>query len=302
MTSRGYETRNLGFWSRQEQECLEASKVAVIGVGGDGFQLGAKLAMMGVGEIRAADPDVFEIENSNRVIGSRSSTLGQNKAKVFQEYVAEMPQGTTVRTYEDGATEENIDEIVRGADLIVDESELRYLHVATMIARKAIEYEVPVLSAMNIGFAGVVTSYQPNYSSHGFHKAMGVDPQMPLEDVRGQAVEYDKVIPYLPSYGDYKVLRAVHNGAPLPSISPGVDIASGIGATEAFLHLVHKNGNNRKQPVWAPKYRYYDAYSQKAGVIRHPRLSYYTGALALTAKTKLGLNPTTSYPVHNSAN
>lgn len=302
MTERGYEARNLGFWSRQEQECLESSKVAVIGVGGDGFQLGAKLAMMGVGEIRAADPEVFEIENSNRVIGSRSNALGQNKAEAFREFIDEMPQNTTVRVFEDGATAENIDEIVDGVDLVVDESELRYLHVATMIARKAIECEVPVLSAMNIGFAGVATSYKPNYGSHGFHKAMGIDPQMPLDEVRDQPVQYSNVIPYLPSYGDYNVLRVVHDGVPLPSISPGVDIASGIGTAEAFLHLVQKVDNRRKKPVWAPRYRYYDAYTQKAGVVRHPKMSYYAGALAMATRTKLGMNPTTNYSAHNSAN
>lgn len=286
--------RNFGFWTEQEQERLSNAKIAIAGAGGDGFQLGYKLAMMGVGHINVADPEVFEQENSNRVFGATSSNCGRNKAEVFQEMVSELPRDIEINVFSDGVTQENVDEFMHNANLVIDESELRYPHIGTLLARKAIQYDTPELYVMNIGFAGVATSFKPDPSS-GFERLMGIPTTMPLDEVADLTIPYSRMIPYIPNYANFNTFMSVTEGASLPSVSPGVDAASAIGSTEALLHLAGDISGRRKRPVWSPRFRYLDAYTNKGGTIHFPRLSHHVGVVAMYARHKLGAAAPASY-------
>ena len=286
--------RNYGFWNEAEQKCLSESRVAIAGVGGDGFQLGYKLAMMGVKNFSIADPEVFERENSNRVFGATSSNNGRNKAEVFSDMVHDIRPDASIDIYKDGVTEDNVEDFMRNADLVLDESELRYLKIGTMIARVARKNLIPDLFVMNIGFSGVATSFHPN-NGKTFEDIMGIPKNAPLDEVADMEVDLSRCLPYIPNYGDIDTLIAAQDGAPLPSISQGVDVASALGTTEAFLHLTSNVGNHRKQPTWAPSFRYMDSYNGESGVIRTPRISHYLGQIALIGPTKIGINPRASY-------
>lgn len=285
--------RNYGFWNREEQQKLLASRVAIAGVGGDGFQLGYKLAMMGVGCFRVADPEVFEIENSNRVFGASSKNLGRNKAEVFREMVSDIRPEARVDVYTDGINEENIKEFIHGSDLVLDESELTHLELGTMIARTARGERIPNLLVMNIGFAAIATSFRPE-GGRTFEDIMGIPKGMPLDEVSQMDVDFSRCLPYLPKYGDLETLRAVQGGSPLPSISPGVDVASALGTSEAFLHLT-SGSNNRRQPTWAPKFRYMDSYNGECGTIRASQPNHYIRLMGMVARDLLHLNPKASY-------
>lgn len=295
MSYKGIEySRNFGFWNEAEQTKLAKSKVAIAGVGGDGFQLGYKLAMMGVERFSVADPETFEAENSNRVFGATIVSNGRNKAEVFREMVHEIRPEAIIDVYTDGVTQDNVEDFMDGADLVIDESELRYLHIGTMIARTARKYMIPDLFVMNVGFAGMATSFHPE-RRQTFENIMGIPKGAPLDEVADMEVDFARCLPYIPNYGDINTLVAVKEGAPLPSISPGVDVASSIGTTESFLHLVADSSNHRKHPTWAPRFRYMDAYNNRAGTTRTPRISHYLGLSALLGRTQLGLNPQASY-------
>lgn len=287
-------SRNYGFYSEAEQEALAQSVVSIAGAGGDGFQLGYKLAMNGVGEIRVADPETFEAENSNRVFAATKNNVGRNKAEVFKEMAESLPSQPKIVVYKEGVNEDNVDEFTHGADLILDESELRYLHIGTMLSREAVKKSIPELLVMNVGFAGVATSFKPS-KGKTFEKLMGIPKGMPLDEVAELEVDFARALPYLPPYGDHRTLLSVQKGASLPSISQGVDMASAIGSTEAVLHLTSMVKNHRKSPVWAPRYRYMDAYTNKSGVKHMPRTSYYLSAAAMMARSYTGRNPKADY-------
>ena len=286
--------RNYGFFNEREQRALHDATVAIAGTGGDGFQLGYKLAMMGVGTLKVADPEVFEQENANRVFGATLPHVGKNKAAVFHEMVSQLPSPPKVVVYKEGVTKENVADFVKGADLLLDESELTYPQIGTMLAREARKAGIPELLVMNIGFAGVATSFKP----HGgvtFEQLLGVSPNTPIDEIAKMEISIDRFLAYLPTYGDLETLHEVQEGAPLPSISPGVDVASAVGSTEVFLHLTSQLRNNRRSPVWAPQFRYMDAYTNKSGIIRFPRLSYYSKAIRMSVRSKMNLNPKASY-------
>lgn len=288
--------RNYGFWNEDEQRALMAARVAIAGVGGDGFQMGLKLARMGVQTFDIADPEVFEPENANRVPGATTDTYGLSKAGIFADEVHKINPDADVRVFTDGVTEENVDEFTSRATLVYDESELTYLQIGTALARQARQKGIPNVMVMNIGFAAQVTSFHPK-SKYTFERMMGIPEGMPLDEVKDMTVNFERCLPYIPKYGDLKTLAAVQGGASLPSIAQGVDIASAIGTSQGFLHIMHSAGikNNRPQPIWAPKIAVMDAYSLLTKTTRFPRVSYYRHALRTMAGNRLKTTPVASY-------
>lgn len=298
-------SRNYGFWSEDEQRALGAAKVAIAGVGGDGFQLGLKLARMGVSRFGIADPEVFEPENANRVEGAASSSMGRNKAEVFRDRVLDINPEAEVEVFLDGVTPENIEPFMSGASLVLDESELTKPEIGSLIARRARAQGIPDLLVMNVGFAAQVTSFAPA-SPWTFERFMGFSPGMPLDEIADAGVDLARCLPYIPPYTDLRSLQAVlgEDGAPpaaLPSISIGVDAASAIGSAQAFLHLTAGVGNRRRSPVWAPRVAYTDAYRLRTRILRAGRAAHVRHLLVAAARQRLGRNPLGSYTLADIA-
>lgn len=288
--------RNLGFWSEQEQAALCGSRVALAGVGGDGFQLGLKLAQMGVASFAVADPETFAPENANRVPGAIRSAIGRNKAAVFREAVIALNDRAIVDVYPDGVLPENAAAFVAGADLVIDETELTTPEVGVLVARAARDAGLPVLWVMNVGWAAQATSFRPG-SRHTVERMLGVPPSMPLTEVADRPGDLGRTLPRIPPYTDLRVLAAVTTAdpAPLPSIAPGVDAASALGCAQAFLHLTAGVGNHRPQPTWAPAFAHVDVYTRTAGTVRMPTLSSVITLAWASIRDRLGLNPRASY-------
>lgn len=288
-------SRNLGFWRRSEQQLLRESTIAIAGAGGDGFDLAVSLVMMtGAAEVRIADPETFVPENSNRVAWANTDTYGQLKVDALRETIAKIRPGTRVVSFAEGVTTENADEFVAGADLVLDESELRYLHVGTALARAARRHGVPNLLVMNIGFGAIATSFAPQ-SVHTFERMMGLPADITLDEAATREVDLTRCVPFVPRYGDLGTFRATRAGAPLPSVVQGVKAAVSLGATEALLHLTRTDRNRRRSPVFAPQWAYTDPMNLKSGRIRHARSRHWIGAAILAGRSLLGWNPEASY-------
>lgn len=287
-------SRNYGFWNEEEQQRLLDAHVAIGGVGGDGFLLGWELAMNGVRNFTIADPEVFEPENVNRVPGATTTTVGRPKAEVFRERVLDIHPDANVTIFKDGVTPENAKEFVKDATLVFDETELRYLHVGTALARAAREKGIPNVMVMNVGFAAQVTSFHPD-SKHTFERFMGIPKDTPLDEIRDMQVDLSRCVPYLPPYVDMKTLLAVQEGAPLPSIAQGVNMAAALGGSQGFLHIVRGVDKRRPEPVWAPKVRYMDALTGESGETRHTRLSHFRHAARMAIRSMSRRNASSAY-------
>ena len=286
--------RNLGFITVAEQERINDSIVAIAGAGGDGGLLAIEFARMGVGEIRLADPDIFEAENINRQAACTIQfTVGENKATGVGNYIKAINPEINVKTYTDGITVENVDEFVGGSSLLVDETEFTIHAIGTMLARAARKNNIANLQALNIGFGAQIRSFDPKGKT--FEAYLGLDPKAPIDEIAQQVVPLTNWLVKLPKYGDIAVFEKVAEGdISAPSVAPGVALAAGVAATEGFLHLVGDQ-NRRRRPIFAPKTIYIDAMDIKSKVIKHPKLSIYSSLLGLAVRNKLRLNPSTAY-------
>lgn len=286
--------RNFGFWNEEEQKLISDAQISIAGVGGDGFQLGYKLAMMGVKRFSIADPETFEEENANRVFGANKTTYGHKKAEVFKNLVENLHDDAQVTLYEEGVNADNVGDFLDGSDLVLDESELTHLELGTMIGREAAKQHIPDLFVCNLGFAAVATTFRAD-GKLTFEDMMGIPKNESLDEIAKRKVDLSRCLPYIPKYGDMNTLETVNNGASLPSISQGVDIASAIGTTEVFFSITSKANNHRPNPTYFPKFRYIDSYNGESGIRRLPRLGFYAGLGRVVVRSALGLNPKASY-------
>lgn len=286
-------SRNYGFWNEDEQQRLLDSTVAIAGVGGEGFIVGLELARMGVQSFDVADPEVFEKSNINRVPGATELTVGHSKVDVFAQMVREINPDAEVRVYPEGITRENVAQVLGRAALVIDGSDLNRLDIGTVVAREARERGIPDLLPLNIGWAAVVTSFDPK-SRWTFERFMGIPKGASLDEIARMRPDFSRCLPYLPTYGHLQTLQAVKEGASLPSIAPGVNAATAMSLTQAFKHLVG-SGNHRGKPVWAPNVAYFDPYTLESGVIDQPRLAHYVSLAKAVLTNLFRRNPRASY-------
>lgn len=292
MTNKRFE-RNLGFVSNVEQEKIENSSVAIAGVGGDGGMLAVQLARLGVGEFTLADPESFEVENTNRQAVCTSRNIGTNKAEAVANYLQDINPAINVRIFKDGVTKANVAEFVSGSNLLIDETEFTMHELGVMLAREARKNNTPNLTALNMGFGAIVTTYKPDGVT--VENRLGFKDDQDIDEIAKQEVSIDRWLPYLPKYGDLSVLKKVSTGEKsAPSIAPGVAIAAGAAATQAFLNLVGRE-NHRPAPVYAPNALVIDAMSIEAKVVKYNRLSHYRHLVTLLGREALKINPQASY-------
>jgi len=112
--------RNRSMISCAEQALLFHSRIAVIGCGGLGGYIIEELARLGVGQIVAIDPDVFEEHNLNRQILSTPATLGLAKVAAATLRVEQINPAVTVSAMQDAFCSANGRELLKGVTVAVD--------------------------------------------------------------------------------------------------------------------------------------------------------------------------------------
>lgn len=285
--------RNLGFMSEEEQDALNRAHVSIAGAGGDGGLLAIQLARMGVGNFRIADPDPFEVENINRQASCSTETIGRNKAEVIGDTISRINPRINVEVITEGVTKGNVESFVQGATLVIDEMEFTLHSLGVVLARQARARNIPVVMAMNIGFGGAVTSFHP----HGrtYERFLGLGEMATIDEIEKKDVPLSRWVPHVPSYIDIRMLEKVAKGEKsAPSIAPGVAVAAGMAATQAFLNLT-RGKNNRPDPVYAPRVLTFDPYENVSKVVRFPRFSHYLTLGKALIKNKANRSPLASY-------
>ena len=112
--------RNIPALTEAECLALREKRVLVVGCGGLGGHLIDLLARIGVGHLRVADGDVFELSNLNRQLLSSVPLLGVNKAKAAADHVARVNPDVTVEAVETYLTESNVSDLLADCDVVLD--------------------------------------------------------------------------------------------------------------------------------------------------------------------------------------
>lgn len=152
--------RNLGTVGWEGQAKLLRSTVAVIGAGGLGGYVIEALARMGVGHLVIVDADVFEEHNLNRQLMCTEDDLGRPKVEVARERVEAINSAVEVTTHQVLATDENMQSLIAGADVVVDA--LDTLPSRFALQRAAQSLRVPMVHGAIAGYLSQVMTILPD--------------------------------------------------------------------------------------------------------------------------------------------
>jgi len=141
------------------QDRLRRSKVAVIGLGGLGSASTLYLALAGVGYLRLLDQDTVEMNNLHRQILFTLRDLKYPKVEAAAERIRETNPEIKVDSRPENLREDNVDEIVRGMDCVVDG--LDNMRTRYIVSRACVRNNVPFIFGGAIGFEGNISVFHP---------------------------------------------------------------------------------------------------------------------------------------------
>lgn len=123
-----------------------------------GMSVGSHVAVVaamtgGAKHVKLADPDVFSGDNLNRV-RTGFQNVGVNKAVVVARQIFEINPYAEIELYSEGLTQENAGEILKGADVVIEEMDDPYWKLK--IRELARERNIPVLMATDNGDGVIV--------------------------------------------------------------------------------------------------------------------------------------------------
>jgi molybdopterin/thiamine biosynthesis adenylyltransferase/molybdopterin converting factor small subunit len=110
-------------WKEIKKERLKEGKVFILGAGGLGSPAALYLASAGVGTLGIADSDVVDLSNLHRQLLHFTRDVGREKVRSARAKLKALDQDVKVRTYETRVTSENVREIIRPYDVIIDGSD-----------------------------------------------------------------------------------------------------------------------------------------------------------------------------------
>ena len=102
------------------QKKLLNAKVLIIGAGGLGAPAALYLAAAGVGTIGIVDADVVDLSNLQRQVIHTTNDIGKKKVESAAETMRAINPDVTVNTYYEFVTSENILDLIRDYDFIID--------------------------------------------------------------------------------------------------------------------------------------------------------------------------------------
>jgi molybdopterin/thiamine biosynthesis adenylyltransferase len=150
--------RNRGLISIEEQEIISNTVVCQAGVGGNADVL-LTLVQMGFQRFRIADPDTYDLSNLNRQLGGTFDTIGQRKVDVVASELRRMNPNIVVDVYPEGVTEENVEEFLDGAHIVIDGMD--NLIIKKQLFDVARKNGQPVFSSPVIGWTACLAVFDP---------------------------------------------------------------------------------------------------------------------------------------------
>lgn len=153
--------RNIGIFTPKEQEKIKNLKVAIAGAGGLGGPVAYTLARLGVGEIRLADRDKFEISNLNRQSGAYIDTIGEYKSKAVAKELKRINPYLKVVIINDFLDKKNIDKFLDNVDCVIDGIDFFALEADLLLHQKAREKNLWVFTCQGASNITSFISFDP---------------------------------------------------------------------------------------------------------------------------------------------
>jgi len=157
------------------QEKLKLAKVLCIGTGGLGSPISLYLSAAGVGTIGLVDFDIVDESNLQRQIAHATSDIGRPKVESARDKLLGINPYLNVELHGDGIRRDNVREIIRGYDIVVDGTDnfpTRYL-----VNDACILEDKPLIYASIFQFEGQATVF--NHDDAPCYRCLYPEPPPP---------------------------------------------------------------------------------------------------------------------------
>jgi molybdopterin/thiamine biosynthesis adenylyltransferase len=141
------------------QAKLQQAKVLFIGAGGLGSPGLLYLAAAGVGTLGIVDFDVVDLSNLQRQVVHADNRVGMKKTESATQTIKALNPETKVIAYDEMLTDDNVDRLIAGYDLVIDGTdtfETRYT-----LNDAAVRAAIPVVHASVFRFEGQLSVFVP---------------------------------------------------------------------------------------------------------------------------------------------
>lgn len=147
------------------QKKISEAKVFLIGAGGLGSPAILYLASAGVGTLGLVDDDMVDLSNLQRQIIHSTETLNHPKVDSAKQTVSRMNPNVHVNTYSGRLSSENILDIIKDYDIILDGSD----NFATrfLVNDAAFFLKKTLISGSIFRFEGQLTTLKPHSTDEG---------------------------------------------------------------------------------------------------------------------------------------
>ena len=168
----------------QGQLKLKQSKVCVVGVGGLGNPITARLAAMGVGKIRIVDRDVIELSNLHRQTMFDEDDVGQVKVETAAKKLRKLNPDIVIEELPVSINDYTAFDAVDGCDVVIDA--LDSVNARYSLNKACIEKKIPFVTGAAVGVTGQSFTILPNESAcyHCLFPALDED-SMPTCSIEG---------------------------------------------------------------------------------------------------------------------
>ncbi|MDX8390523.1 MAG: molybdopterin-synthase adenylyltransferase MoeB [Mariprofundaceae bacterium] len=157
------------------QERLKQAKILCVGTGGLGSPIALYLSAAGIGTLGLVDFDVVDDSNLQRQIAHSTADIGRPKVESAKDTLLGINPFLNVALHGDGITRDNVRDIVKGYDLVVDGTDnfpTRYLvNDACVLEGK------PLIYASIFQFEGQATLF--NYQQGPCYRCLYPEPPPP---------------------------------------------------------------------------------------------------------------------------
>lgn len=238
--------RNLGILSSADMDKLRGSRIAIAGCGCIGGFAAELLARMGLGSLRLADPDHFDITNINRQCAATHHTIGMHKVEALAEHLRAIQPEIELDLWRECIEPANADAFVADADYVIDAIDYFAFPHAVSLHRAARRHGKPVLTAAALGFGTTVLAFHPQGMT--LEAYVGIEESTPISDLTDIVVPASHYTSELPSYVTAEQVKTWLVTRRIPTISVGQALGPGVLVSKLVLHLL-----GRKEPQYVPE-------------------------------------------------
>lgn len=258
-------SRNIGWVTDEEQQKIKKTKVAIGGLGGVGGDHAIVLARLGVGHFHISDMDEYDYANFNRQAGAFVSTVGKPKSVVMEETLKDINPESTVKNFNTGISESNLEDFLDGVDIYVDSLDIFVLNIRRKVFQRCYEKGIPAITAAPMGMGTAFLIFMPGEMTFEDYFCF-IDPKGNESEEKKEQMFADNIIRFVigvsPSLQQrhYLVQRTSVNflKKKVPSTCMGISLAAGVLCTNVLKLVL-----NRGEIICAPRGAHFDAYRNK---------------------------------------